>query len=81
VSEHDRAAARRLRAAGQDADHRRLAGPVVAEQAEDLAGGGLQADAAERVNVTVILGQVLYLHRRGRRRGCRALLRTRVVRV
>ena len=58
VPEDARAAARRLRAAGQDADHRRLAGAVVAEQPEDLARPYAQAHAVERADVAVVLGEV-----------------------
>ena len=65
VAEHPRAPARRLRPAGEDADHRRLPGAVGAEQAEDLARRDLQADAVQRAHVAVALREVLDLDRDG----------------
>src|SRR5262249_21882898 len=47
------AAAARSRAAAEDADRRRLAGAVVAEQAEDLALGDVERDAVERLHLAV----------------------------
>jgi hypothetical protein len=70
VAEDTGMPARGLRAAREDADHRGLAGPVVAEQPEDLARVRLEAHAIQRTDVAVVLGQILDLHGiRRRRRG------------
>ena len=76
VAEDPRVAARRLRSAREDADHRRLAGAVVAEQPEDLARARAEAHAVERADVAVVLHEVRDLDReaggrreRSRRRG------------
>ena len=38
---------------GDDGDQRRLAGPVRSEQADDFAGGRLEVDAAQDVQLAV----------------------------
>ena len=51
-------AAGRLDHAGEDLDQRRLAGAIVADQADDLAAVDVQVDAAEREDAAVGLGDV-----------------------
>ena len=46
-------AAGRLDHAGEDLDQRRLAGAVVADQADDLAAVDMKIDAAERIDAAV----------------------------
>ena len=58
VAEHLRLAGRRPRAAGEDAQRRRLAGAVVTEQAEDLTGLRIEGDAVKRLDAAVVLGEV-----------------------
>ena len=58
VAEHGDDAARAGAVALEDLDGRRLAGAVGAEQAEDLAGGDLEVDAAHGLMVAVGLVQV-----------------------
>ena len=55
--DRERAAARRL-GAGDDLDQRRLAGPVVAQQRRDLAGMDVEADALQRGDRAVALGDI-----------------------
>ena len=50
LAAHDDLAARRLHHAGQDLDQRRLAGAVVADEADDLALVDVEIDAAQRVD-------------------------------
>ena len=52
-------AAGRDEEAAEDADERRLAGAVRAEEAEDLAARDLQRDAVERADGAEVLGDVL----------------------
>ncbi len=59
---------RRLVGAGQDLDQGRLAGAVVADQADDLAGLGVEIDAGQRVDAAVPLLQRLAADERVRRR-------------
>ena len=61
LAAHDDLAAGRRDHAGEDLDQRRLAGAVVADQADDLADVDVQADAAERVDVAVGLRDVAEL--------------------
>ena len=51
-------AAGRLDHAGEDLDQRRLAGAIVADQADDLAAVDVQVDAAERIDAAVGLRDV-----------------------
>ena len=57
--------------AGQDLDQRRLAGPVVADQAEHLAGSDIEGDVLERCHHPEALTDVLDPDRVGFRAGCR----------
>ena len=61
--EQDGAAAR-LVEAGQDLDQRRLAGAVVAEQADDLAGRHRHGDVGQRLHAGETLGDVAQLDQR-----------------
>jgi hypothetical protein len=45
----------------EDLDGGRLAGPVRAEQEEDLAARNLEADAAHRLGLAIGLAQIAYL--------------------
>ena len=65
VAENSDVAAVAAAVALQDLDRRRLARAVRPEQAEHLAGPHLEADAAERLDSVVRLGQVRYDDRIG----------------
>ena len=52
LAEHADLAAAALAVALEDLDRRRLAGPVGAEEGEDLAGIDLEVDAAHRLEVS-----------------------------
>ena len=56
-----RAPARWARTPRQHADGRRLAGAVVAEEAQDLALGHAEADIIYRTHITVVLGEAVHL--------------------
>ena len=56
-----RVAARRAGAPRQHADGRRLAGAVVAEQAQDLAFSHAEADLIDRTHFAVVLREVVHL--------------------
>ena len=58
LAENGHRAAVTLPVALQDLDGRGLARAVRAEEPEDLAGGDLEADAAERLHVAVRLAQI-----------------------
>src|SRR5439155_795136 len=59
LAQQRRLAERRLGDAQQDLHHRRLAGAVLAQQAEDFALLDAERHALERLDLAVLLGEVL----------------------